>query len=96
MLGFTGALAAGLMTSVGAVPVLFGRAPSRATRDMFLNERGEPRPGASLIGPLAAGVPGSPAGLYELHEELGRLPWASVVAPAIRLARDGVHTPLVA
>jgi ZIP family zinc transporter len=36
MLGFTGALAAGLMTSVGAVPVLFGRAPSRATRDMFL------------------------------------------------------------
>jgi len=64
-------------------------APAEATRDMYLDEQGEPRPGASLIGPLAAGVPGSPAGLYELHKELGRLPWAEVVAPAIRLARDG-------
>ena len=64
-------------------------APAEATRDMYLDEQGEPRPGASLIGPLAAGVPGSPAGLYELHNALGRLPWAEVVAPAIRLARDG-------
>ena len=46
-------------------------APAEATRDMYLDEKGEPRPGASLIGPLAAGVPGSPAGLYELHKELG-------------------------
>jgi gamma-glutamyltranspeptidase/glutathione hydrolase len=64
-------------------------APAEATRDMYLNDRGEPRPKASLVGPLAAGVPGSPAGLYELHRELGRLPWAEVVAPAIRLARGG-------
>jgi gamma-glutamyltranspeptidase/glutathione hydrolase len=64
-------------------------APAEATRDMYLDKEGEPRPGASLIGPLAAGVPGSPAGLYELHNALGRLPWAEVVAPAIRLARDG-------
>ena len=64
-------------------------APAEATREMYLNENGEPRPGASLIGPQASGVPGSPAGLYELHSELGRLPWTEVVAPAIRLARDG-------
>jgi gamma-glutamyltranspeptidase/glutathione hydrolase len=64
-------------------------APAEATRDMFLDARGEPRPNASLVGPLAAGVPGSPAGLYELHRKLGRLPWAEVVKPAIRLARDG-------
>jgi gamma-glutamyltranspeptidase/glutathione hydrolase len=64
-------------------------APAEATHDMYLGKDGQPRPGASLIGPLAAGVPGSPAGLYELHKELGRLPWADVVAPAIRLARDG-------
>lgn len=64
-------------------------APAEATHDMYLNAKGEPRQDASLIGPLAAGVPGSPAGLYELHKELGRLPWAAVVAPAIRLARDG-------
>jgi gamma-glutamyltranspeptidase/glutathione hydrolase len=64
-------------------------APAEATRDMYLDDRGKPRLEASLIGPLAAGVPGSPAGYYELHRELGRLPWAEVVAPAIRLARDG-------
>jgi len=36
MLGLLGSLAAGSMTAVGAVPVLFGRLPSRATRDMAL------------------------------------------------------------
>ncbi len=36
MLGLLGSLAAGLMTAVGAVPVLFGRMPSRGTRDMLL------------------------------------------------------------
>jgi ZIP family zinc transporter len=36
MLGFLGSLAAGLMTAVGAVPVLFGRIPGRASRDMSL------------------------------------------------------------
>lgn len=64
-------------------------APAGATRDMFLDNRGDPRPEASLIGPLAAGVPGSPAGLYELHKKYGKLPWRTVVAPAVSLARDG-------
>jgi gamma-glutamyltranspeptidase/glutathione hydrolase len=64
-------------------------APAAATERMFLDERGEPRPGASLVGPLAAGVPGSPAGYHELHRRFGRLPWRRVVAPAIALARDG-------
>jgi len=35
-LGFLGSLAAGLLTAVGAIPVLFGRVPSRATRDLSL------------------------------------------------------------
>jgi len=64
-------------------------APAAATPDMFLDRKGEPRPEASLVGPLAAGVPGSPAGLAELHAKRGRLPWAAVVAPALRLARNG-------
>jgi len=64
-------------------------APAAASHDMYLGDDGEPRPEASLVGPLAAGVPGSPAGLFELHREYGRLPWPRVVAPAIRLARDG-------
>jgi gamma-glutamyltranspeptidase/glutathione hydrolase len=64
-------------------------APAAATRGMFLGAAGAPRPGASRVGPLAAGVPGSPRGLYELHQAFGTLPWRQVVAPAIRLARDG-------
>jgi len=64
-------------------------APADATPGMFLDEDGLPIPEKSLIGPLAAGIPGSPAGLYELHRRWGRLPWIRVVAPAIRLARDG-------
>ena len=64
-------------------------APAAASHDMYLDGNGEPRPDASLVGPLATGVPGSPAGLQELHRKYGRLPWKRVVAPAIRLARDG-------
>jgi gamma-glutamyltranspeptidase/glutathione hydrolase len=64
-------------------------APAAAVRGMFLDAAGAPRPDASRVGPLAAGVPGSPRGLYELHEMYGSLPWPQVVAPAIRLARDG-------
>src|SRR5258708_31654105 len=64
-------------------------APAAARRDMYLDAGGRPRAEASTVGPFAAGVPGSPGGLYELHHALGRLPWPRVVAPAIRLARDG-------
>jgi gamma-glutamyltranspeptidase/glutathione hydrolase len=64
-------------------------APAAARRDMFLDRSGEPRPGASTLGPLAAGVPGSPHGYWELHWRFGQLPWASIVAPSIQLAREG-------
>ena len=64
-------------------------APARASQNMYLDKDGEPRPKASLVGPLAAGVPGSPAGLFEFHRKYGRLPWSEVVAPAIGLAKDG-------
>jgi gamma-glutamyltranspeptidase/glutathione hydrolase len=64
-------------------------APAAATAGMYLDSKGEPVPYASLHGPLAAGVPGSPAGLYELHRKLGRLPWKKVVEPARKLAAEG-------
>jgi len=64
-------------------------APAAASRDMYLDARGKPRRRASLVGPLATGVPGSPAGLHELHRALGDLPWQAVVAPAAQLAREG-------
>jgi gamma-glutamyltranspeptidase/glutathione hydrolase len=64
-------------------------APAAATRTMYLDAEGKPVAGASTLGPLAAGVPGSPAGLWELHRKLGRLPWARLVAPARKLAAEG-------
>jgi gamma-glutamyltranspeptidase / glutathione hydrolase len=64
-------------------------APSAAHRDMFLDEAGSPVSERSIVGPLAAGVPGSVAGLALAQRTYGRLPLATLVAPAIRLARDG-------
>jgi gamma-glutamyltranspeptidase/glutathione hydrolase len=63
-------------------------APSAATADMYLDKDGNPTD-RSLHGDLAVGVPGSVAGLWELHHRLGKKPWKAVVAPAIALARDG-------
>jgi gamma-glutamyltranspeptidase/glutathione hydrolase len=68
-------------------------APAAAHPAMYLDARGEPIPRASLDGPLAAGVPGSPQGLYLLHQRYGRLPWATVVEPARRLAALGFKVP---
>ncbi len=64
------------------------KAPAAATRDMYLDLRGNPTE-LSVTGHLAAGVPGSVAGMAEAHRRLGRLPWADVVAPARRLAAEG-------
>ena len=50
---------------------------------------GQSRRARSLVGPLAAGVPGSVAGLALAQRQYGRLPLATVMAPAIELARDG-------
>lgn len=62
------------------------KAPAAASRDMYLDELGEPTD-ASVNGHLAAGVPGSVAGLWEMHSALGSLPWADLVQPAVELAQ---------
>jgi gamma-glutamyltranspeptidase/glutathione hydrolase len=64
------------------------KAPLAATRDMYLDARGEPTD-RSLTGHLAAGVPGSVAGLWEAHRRFGTRPWEELIAPAIGLARFG-------
>ncbi|TXT27523.1 MAG: gamma-glutamyltranspeptidase [Planctomycetota bacterium] len=72
------------------------RAPLQATAEMFVEDAKKPEdddkalPKRSVRGPLAAAVPGHVAGLCHAVEKYGRLPIADVVAPAIRLARDGV------
>ena len=61
------------------------KAPLAATRDMYLGEDGNVTD-RSVVGHLAAGVPGSVQGLWDAHERFGSLPWADVVQPAIDLA----------
>ena len=63
------------------------KAPLAATRDMFLDADGA-LTDKSLVGHLAAGVPGSVSGMWIAHERFGTMPWLDVVAPAIELA-DG-------
>ena len=63
------------------------KAPGAATRDMFLDDEGKVAESA-VIGHLAAGVPGSVAGLWEMHRTYGSLPWSDLVAPAVELARS--------
>ena len=60
-------------------------APAGASRDMY-RAAGEE---ASVTGHLSVGVPGAVAGLTEAHRRFGRLPFASVIGPAIRLANEG-------
>ncbi len=71
-------------------------APSGASRDMYLDADGNVAPGRSEIGHLSVGVPGTVAGMWEAHQKYGRLPWAVLLAPAIKLAREGffVHPQL--
>lgn len=63
-------------------------APRAATRAMFLDSAGRTT-NASVVGPLASGVPGAVAGMVETHRRFGRLTLAQVLAPAIRLAEEG-------
>jgi len=64
-------------------------APAAATERMYLDAQGNPIKDLSLYGYLAAGVPGTVMGLDRALSEYGRLPRPKVMAPAIKLARDG-------
>lgn len=64
-------------------------APAAATADMYLDKDRNIIKGASTVGYLASGVPGTPAGLVYAEQHFGRLGLPAVMAPAIRLARQG-------
>ena len=65
------------------------KAPLAATRDMYLDEQGQPIAHASIDGPLAAGIPGEVAALVHIAKHYGRLPLKQSLAPAITLAKQG-------
>ncbi len=64
------------------------RAPLASTRDMYLDKEGKPT-NDSVRGWRAVGVPGTPRGLEYAQKKYGKAKWADVVAPAVKLARDG-------
>lgn len=64
------------------------KAPAAAHRDMYLGADGEAQLDKSQLGHLSSGVPGTVAGLFAAHRH-GRLPFATLIEPAIRLAEQG-------
>lgn len=65
-------------------------APAAATPDMFLDANGQPLPfSAASIGGHAVGTPGLLRMLEMAHRDHGRLPWARLFEPAMRLAESG-------
>lgn len=65
------------------------KAPLAATETMFLGKDGKVKDNSNHEGLLSVGVPGTVAGLYLAHQKMGKLPWADLVAPAVKLAEDG-------
>lgn len=64
-------------------------APSKADKDMFLDDKKNVIDNLSLYSHKASGVPGTVAGMWAVHQRFGRLSWKEVMAPAIRFANDG-------
>jgi gamma-glutamyltranspeptidase/glutathione hydrolase len=69
------------------------KAPSAATRDLFLDENGDYDRKKAQFSLLSAGVPGSVAGFHHALTRYGTLPWEEVLQPAIKLAEDGFVIP---
>jgi gamma-glutamyltranspeptidase/glutathione hydrolase len=65
------------------------KAPLAADRDMYLDSIGDVINGLSTLGHLAVGVPGTVDGLIQAHQKYGKLDFASLIEPAIRLAENG-------
>ncbi|WP_273444941.1 gamma-glutamyltransferase [Neolewinella agarilytica] len=65
------------------------QAPAAADRDMYLDEEGNVVQGLSTRGHLAVGVPGTVAGIAEMHRKHGSRPWKDLVGYSIDLAMNG-------
>ena len=65
------------------------KAPIASTKNMFLDTNNDIIKGASLVGGLSVGVPGTVAGLFEVHKKFGTLPMSELIQPAIDLAKNG-------
>ena len=66
------------------------KAPITAHKDMYLDSLGNFIKNKSVLGAHAVGIPGSVAGVVEVHQKLGSLPFSELVQPAIDLAKNGI------
>lgn len=66
------------------------KAPLAASKDMFLDKKGNVIDGKSTATAFASGVPGTLAGLFEVHKKYGTLSISEILAPVIALAKKGV------
>lgn len=65
------------------------KAPLSASKTMFQNDSGQVVSELSTIGHLGAGVPGSVAGMWQLHQRYGSMPWEELIQPSVDLAFEG-------
>ena len=92
--GYGGHMVIGLPDGKATAIDFNSAAPAAARADMFpLNKNGSVKGNINERGWLAAGVPGTLAGLQLALEKYGTLPWKRVLQPAIRWARDGFPLP---
>jgi len=66
------------------------KAPAAAHKDIYLDSLGNVIRGKSTIGATAVGVPGTIAGVYEVHQKMGSMPFEEILKPVIKLAERGV------
>lgn len=65
------------------------KAPLSAHRDMYLDTEGNVIKGKSTLGAYSVGIPGSVAGIFEVYQKFGSLPFEELIQPSIDLARKG-------
>ena len=66
------------------------KAPKKAAKNMYQDRDGNVIPNLSTDGALSVGVPGSVAGIFEVHKKFGKLPLATLFQPSIDLAEKGI------
>ena len=66
------------------------KAPLASSRNMYLDDEGNIIKDKSTLGAMAVGIPGTIAGLFEVHKKFGTMPIEQLIQPAINLAKQGV------
>ncbi|MBP6557591.1 MAG: gamma-glutamyltransferase [Flavobacterium sp.] len=70
------------------------KAPAKATKNMYQDQNGNVIPNLSTDGALSVGIPGSVAGIFEVHKKFGKLPLKDLFEPSITLAKKGIIVTL--